>query len=184
MAHLIGPRKKVARRLGLLLEGEIARKTKISDYGLRLREKQKVKFLYDVLERQLKKYFVEASRNPTDTGLVLLRFLEMRLANVVYRLGFCKTREQARQLVSHGHVLVDGKKVDLPSFRVRTGQRVSLSDKASNFAFVREGLRETAEKLPAWLTREGSVGKILRLPEREEMEQQIDENLVIEHYSR
>lgn len=184
MAHFIGPRKKVARRLGLLMKEETARKSKISDYGLRLREKQKVKFLYDVMERQLKRYFIEASRNPANTGLVLLRLLEARLPNVVYRLGFSKTRQQARQIVCHGHITVDDKKVNLPSFQVKIGQRISLLPKALNFAFVQERLAETAENLPVWLTREGSVGKILRLPNREDMEQQIDENLVVEHYSR
>lgn len=158
---------------------------KLSEYGVQLREKQKVKRIYGVLERQFEKYFNVASRQKTATGNALLNILETRLDNVVYRLNLAKTRYQARQLVSHGHIKINGKNVTIPSYNVKIGDIVALSEKASNFDFIKKLQEETKEiQLPVWLERKATVGKIKSLPKREDIDAEINERLIVEFYSR
>ncbi len=183
MARFRGPYHKKAKKLGLSLE-QTLRTRKVSDYGLRLKEKQKAKYIFGVLEKQFRKYFENSSKNKENTGLILMQTLERRLDNVVHRLGFAKTRMQARQLVSHCHVLVDDKLVNIPSFQVEPGQTITLSKKILENPHVLEALAQKEEVAVIWLTRDGIIGKVLRLPQREEMEQSIDEKLIIEYYSR
>lgn len=183
LARFRGPYKKKAKKLGLSLE-QTLRSRKVSDYGLRLKEKQKAKYIFGVLERQFRKYFENSSKNKENTGFLLMQTLERRLDNVVYRLGFTKSRMHARQLVNHGHVLVDNKSVNIPSFQVKPEETITLSKKVLENPHVLEALAQKEETASSWLTRDGVVGKILRPPQREEMEQSIDEKLIIEYYSR
>jgi len=163
------------------------RRNKMQPYGLQLREKQKVRRVYGVLERQFRRYFAEANRQKGVTGENLLRLLETRLDNVVYSLGFASSRSQARQLVRHGHVLVDGRRVNLPSFQVRPGMEVALKDDVRSNAFVVEAL-ETAQGrgVPAWLELDSANfrGKVVALPTREDIRLPIQEQLIVELYSR
>lgn len=207
MARYRGPKCRLCRREGikLFLKGERCYSPKcplerrgavppgqhgskgrrrLSDYGQQLREKQKVKRLYGVLERQFRRYFKEADRVRKGTGEVLLQLLESRLDNVVYRLGLAPSRSIARQLVSHGHILIDNQKVDIPSYQVKAGQTVSLSPIALKIDEVKKALKEKNKKIPAWLERRAAVGKMIRLPKREEIEEDINEHLIIEYYSR
>lgn len=192
MARYTGPRKKYLKKFGLLPEspqeqkGRPRRRTrKISDYGIRLREKQKLKFIYGILERQFRRYFKKALADKQNTEEVLLRLLECRLDNVVYRLGFAKTRRQARQLVNHGHITVDDKKVDIPSYNIKANQIITLRPKSLTIPFVHESLKEVKpEKLPSWLERKGPVGKVKKLPEKEDLRTDIDISLIVEYYSR
>lgn len=165
--------------------GQKATHKKRSDYGLQLREKQKVKRMYGVLERQFRKYYEQAAKKKGATGETLLQILETRLDNVVYRLNFAFSRSQARQLTTHGHVLVNGKKVNIPSYNVKEGDVISLSNKASNFVFVKEAANEfEKDKLPAWLDRKALVGNLKKLPVREDIEADINEQAIVEFYSR
>jgi small subunit ribosomal protein S4 len=157
---------------------------KVSDYGHQLREKQKVKRMYGVLERQFRKTFVSAKKWKGNTGEKLLEFMERRLDNVIYRMSFSPTRSLARQLVSHGHVLVDGQKVNIPSFRVEADMVITLRPKGMEIPAVKKILGETVAQMPAWLERKGPVGKIVRLPERMDIHEDINEQLIVEHYSR
>ncbi len=191
MARYTGPKRRLSRREGIALfqkdEKYLERKGAVppgmhgvsrrrtSEYGLQLREKQKTKRIYGVLEKQMKKYFDEASKIKGATGLVMLRLLETRLDNVVYKLGFAKSRAQSRQMVSHGHVTVDGKKVNIPSYRIKASQVVALSTKL--------GDNITSVTLPSWLERKATVGKVLRLPERDDVEG-VEERLIVEYFSR
>lgn len=186
MARYTGPRKKYEKRFGLLpgVQARAVRRRK-SDYGIRLDEKQKLKFIYGVTERQFRRYFEMASRDPANTGEVLLRQLEMRLDNVVYRMGFARTRRQARQLVNHGHVLVDGSKVDIPSYNVKVGQTVTLKATTLENPQVKEYFEKVKqEDLPSWIRRKGPVGKVERLPEGKDLRSDVDVNLIAEFYSR
>ena len=157
---------------------------RLSDYGVQLREKQKVKRLYGVLEKQFRRYFEVARKNREATGEVLLQLLETRLDNIIYRLSFAPTRPMARQLVTHGHVLVDGKKIDIPSFSVKSGQVVSLQPKAQEIPTVKMLLEDKDVKVPSWLERKAAVGKIVRIPERNDIDATISESLIVEFYSR
>jgi small subunit ribosomal protein S4 len=163
------------------------RRNKMQPYGLQLREKQKVRRVYGVLEKQFRRYFAEAARQKGVTGDNLLRLLELRLDNVVYSLGFASSRAQARQLVRHGHVLVDGRRVDVPSFQVRPGMEVALKEAMRSNVFVLEAL-DTAQGrgVPAWLEldAEGFRGKVLAEPKREDIRLPIQEQLIVELYSR
>lgn len=176
---------KVARRLNIP-PGQHGRKgaKKLSEYGTQLREKQKMKWIYGVLEKQFHRYYVQASKKPGETGKEMLRLLECRLDNVVYRLGFAPTRAAARQLVSHGHVQVDGAKVDRPSFQVAPGMSIKISDKAAKIPATASLLEEKNKNLPKWLEKQGLVGKIKTMPTREDVDIDINENLVVEYYSR
>lgn len=163
------------------------RRRKIEGYGVQLREKQKVKRIYGVLERQFRRYFKEAERRRGITGENLLLMLEKRLDTIVYRLGFASSRAQARQVIAHGHVLVEGKKVDIPGFQVRQGQSISLREKFRK----NEALKVTMETargrgLPTWLSLDPSsfTGSILSLPRREDLTMPIQEQLIVELYSK
>ncbi len=157
--------------------------SRLSDFGKQLREKQKVKRIYGISEKQLKNYFLKAIRVRQATGEVLLQMLESRLDNVIYRLGWVSSRNLARQLVSHKHVLVDGKKVNIPSYQLKPSQIVSLDKKALELSAVKKALEEKS-KTPDWLKRKAAVGQMVRLPKREEIESDIDEQLIVEFYSR
>lgn len=206
MARYTGPKNRLARRegmdLGMKTVGSHAhaqllkrlgitpgqhgqkRKRKQSNFAVQLREKQKVKRFYGVLERQFRRYFKHAKKWKGNTGEMLLQFLERRLDNVLYRIGFAPTRASARQLVSHGHVIVDGEKVDIPSFLVEAGQVVSLKQKSMEMPLVKKMLEEKSFITPEWLERSGPVGKIVRLPVRTDIREDISEQLIVEHYSR
>lgn len=158
---------------------------KLSEYGIQLREKQKVKRMYGTLEKQFRKYYKIASRKKTATGETMLSLLETRLDNVVYRLALARTRTQARQLVSHGHVLVNGKMVTIPSFNVKIGDVISLSAKAANLDFIKKLSEENKDaKIPSWLKKNALVGKVSDLPKREDIDIEINEKLIVEYYSR
>jgi len=157
---------------------------RLSEYGVQLREKQKAKRTYGVLERQFRRYFKKAFKKRGVTGEALLQLLESRLDNVVYRLGFVPSRSVARQLVHHGHILVDGKKVDIPSYQVKPGQVINLNPKAMKIEVVKKSLAEKKKEIPSWLQKKAAVGKIIRLPTREEIGADIAEQLIVEYYSR
>lgn len=159
-------------------------KRKVSDFGQQLREKQKVKRMYGVLERQFRKNFVQAKKWKGNTGEKLLEFMERRLDNVVYRMGFSPTRGLSRQLVSHGHVMVDGKKVNIPSFLVEKDMVISLRTKSMEIPAVKQIMADASGQLPAWIERKGPVGKVVRLPERMDIREDVNEQLIVEHYSR
>jgi small subunit ribosomal protein S4 len=160
---------------------------KISDYGLQLREKQKVKRMYGVLEKQFRGYFERAERMRGVTGTNLLVLLERRLDNVVYRLGFANSRSQARQLVRHNHVMVDGMRVNLPSFLVKVGQSVQVTEKSRTSPLVRDALEAAARRgCPPWLEleKEEAKGKVSMFPTREDITMPIQEHLIVELYSK
>jgi small subunit ribosomal protein S4 len=163
------------------------RRNKMQPYGLQLREKQKVRRVYGVLEAQFRRYFAEASRLRGVTGENLLRLLELRLDNVVYSLGFASSRSQARQLVLHGHVLVNSRKVNVPSFQVRPNMEVALKEKVRANTQVQDAL-DTAQGrgVPPWLELDGEnfKGKVVALPTREDIKLPIQEQLIVELYSR
>lgn len=158
-----------------------------SEYGLQLREKQKARRVYGVLEKQFRAYYAEAARRKGITGDALLRMLEMRLDNVVFRLGFAASRAEARQLVKHGHFDVDGRRVDIPSYQIKVNQVLSVSERSASSPRFKE-LLEAAESrtAPAWLERDIPTrqGKVLRVPAREEIDAPVTEQLIIEYYSR
>ncbi len=201
MGRYTGPKNKLSRREGYNLFGSTSRslerrlnvppgihgqkrRRKESEYGMQLREKQKVKRIYGMLERQFRRFFDIAGRQRGATGEVLLQLLERRLDNVVYRLGFARTRPMARQLVNHGHVLVNGRKVDVGSYLVRPGETIKMQEKSAELPGVQEALAERGGNLPGWLSREDGTGRVLRLPERAEVEPGISEQLIVEFYSR
>jgi small subunit ribosomal protein S4 len=163
------------------------RRRKVGDYGLQLREKQKVRRVYGVLEKQFRNYFVEASRHSGVTGEYLLRSLELRLDNVVYRLGFASSRAAARQLVNHGHFAVNGVPSDIPSYRLKIGDRIEVRQSHRErelFKVVKENLR--SHQAPDWLSLDPTnlAGSILALPRRDQMPLDFNEQLVVEYYSR
>lgn len=159
----------------------------IIGYGLQLREKQKVKRIYGVLERQFRRYFQKAARRKGVTGEMLLQFLERRLDNVVYRLGFASSRKQARQLVLHGHVRVNERKVTIPSFLVSPGDQVSVRERSRKNPLIQAAVEEVAGRgVPAWLSldRDKLSGQVLELPKREDIKIPIEESLIVELYSK
>jgi small subunit ribosomal protein S4 len=163
------------------------RRGKLSDYGLQLREKQKVKRIYGVLEKQFRGYFTKAERQKGVTGTNLLVLLERRLDNIVYRLGFAKSRTQARQIVRHGQILVNGGKVTLPSFLVKKGDVIQVAEKKRSQPLIRDSLEAVARRgLPAWveLVKEEAMGRIIMLPTREDITMPIQEHLIVELYSK
>lgn len=166
------------------VHGPKKRGGRFSEYGLRLREKQKLKRLYSLAEKQFKKYVSRAKRASRETGGALFQFLESRLDNVVYRLGFAPGKTAARQLVSQGHVLVDDKKVDIPSYQVKPGQVVSLRPKSLKIQSIETMLKKKDIDIPDWLEKKGPIGKMVRLPSKEEIRGEVDERLVVEYYSR
>ena len=160
---------------------------KQSEYGLQLNEKQKVKFIYGVLEKQFRKYYVMAAKQAGITGQNLLQILESRLDNVVFRLGLANTRKEARQIVNHGHILVNGSKVDIPSYLVKPGDVVSVREKSKSSARMKE-IVEANEKriIPKWLSMDKNKleGKVLQLSDREDIDYDVEEHLIVELYSK
>jgi len=154
-----------------------------SEYGIQLREKQKLKAIYRIMEKQLRRYFEKALSATGNTGERLFQILESRLDNVVYRLGLASSRPFARQLVNHGLVMVNGKKVDIASFNLKVGDIVTYKDKALSFPGVAQALKDKRE-IPAWLDRKGPVGKVERLPQRDDVKEDVQESLIVEFYSR
>lgn len=161
------------------------RKGKLSDYGTQLKEKQKVRFMYGVNERQFRKTFDEASKIAGIHGTNFLRLLESRLDNLVYRIGFASTRRGARQLVNHGHVTVNGKKVDIPSYRVKVGDVISLKDNDKSLKVVQESLSKVTKRVEFINYDENKMeATYVRLPERNELNADIDEALIVEFYNK
>lgn len=163
--------------------GKKRAKGRLSGFGIQLREKQKAKRTYSVLESQFHGYYEQALRSSANTSEVLLQLLESRLDNVCYRLGFVASRSLARQLVTHGNVLVNGKKVDVPSFQTKPGMVISLPEKATKFDFVAPNLNDKNQP-SKWMSRTGTSGKIDRMPTSDEIGSDIKANLIIEFYSR
>lgn len=160
---------------------------KASDYALQLREKQKAKRIYGVLERQFRRYFQEALRSKGLTGATLLIMLERRLDNVVYRLGLADSRAQARQLVRHGHFTVNGKKTDIPSFLVKVGDVISVRERSRKTTYFKEILERLGERMvPEWLSfdRETLTARVVALPTRDQIDVALNEQLIVEYYSR
>lgn len=206
MAKYIGPKCKLSRRVGadLMLKSRGrsletkckletppgqhgARKQRPSDYALQLREKQKLKQMYGVLEKQFRNYYLKASRKKGSTGLILLQMLETRLDNTVYRMGFAATRAEARQLVSHKHIAVNGKTVNMPSFPVNPGDVIEVREKSRSQTRIAQALSIAAQiGFPDWMEvdEKGLKGKFKAVPEREQMLPDINENLVVELYSK
>ena len=206
MARYIGPKCKLSRREGtdLQLKSGVAafdkkcksetppgqhgaRRGRLSDYGVQLREKQKVRRIYGVLEKQFRRYFAEASRRKGNTGETLLQLLESRLDNVVYRMGFGSTRAEARQLVSHKAILVNGKAVNIPSYSVKLNDVISIREKSKTQARIVESVT-LAEQMgfPLWVNVDAKKmeGSFKSIPERADLSQEINESLIVELYSR
>ncbi len=208
MARYRGPVEKLERRLGvdLGLKGERRlagksalekrpyapgqhgqRRIKISEYALQLREKQKAKFMYGISEKQFRKLFNEANRREGNTGNLLIQFLEQRLDNVVYRMGFATTRAFARQLVTHGHILVDGKRVDIPSYVVKVGQKIEIREKSKTNPQILRAMELTNQTgMVEWVNvdKDKLFGIFSRIPDREEISIPIEERLIVELYSK
>ncbi|WP_163469882.1 30S ribosomal protein S4 [Fusobacterium sp. IOR10] len=157
---------------------------KPTEYAIQLREKQKARFIYNVMEKQFRKLYEEATRKEGVTGLILIEYLERKLENVVYRLGFAKTRRQARQIVSHGHIAVNGRKVNIASYRVKVGDVVSVIENSKNLDLVKEAVEAGA--VPAWLELDKAAfaGKVIQVPTKEDLDFDINESLIVELYSR
>lgn len=199
MSRYLGPVWKKSRRLGFsILETgkELARRpyapgqhgqrrSKLSEYGVQLHEKQKLRFMYGIGEKQFRKIFSEALRKPGRTGDNFMYLLERRLDNMVYRAGFASTRRQARQLVNHGHILLDGKKASIPSMRVKPGQSITLRESSKNLDVVKKALEATISRKDYIEYDEAKQAATLaRYPERSEFLPEIKENLIVEFYSR
>ncbi len=207
MARYTGPKAKLARREGTDLFLKSARRSiadkakfdskpgqhgrtsgqRTSDFGLQLREKQKVKRMYGVLEKQFRRYFAEADRRRGNTGAMLLTLLESRLDNVVYRMGFGSTRAEARQLVSHKAITVNGKSVNIPSYSVKDGDVIALREKSKKQARVVEALQLASQVgFPAWVevSLDKAEGTFKKAPDRDEFGADINESLIVELYSR
>ncbi|USK69521.1 30S ribosomal protein S4 [Peribacillus asahii] len=200
MARYTGPSWKLSRRLGISLTGtgkELEKRPyapgqhgpnqrkKISEYGLQLQEKQKLRHMYGVTERQFRNLFDRAGKLQGKHGENFMILLESRLDNVVYRLGLARTRRAARQLVNHGHILVDGKRVDIPSYKVIPGQTIAVREKSRNAVVIKEAV-EVNNFVPDFLTFDADKleGTFTRLPERSELPAEINESLIVEFYSR
>ncbi len=208
MARYTGPVCRLCRREGekLMLKGDRCttskcalerrgtppgqkprRRRKVSERGLQLREKQKVRRIYGILERQFRGHFAEAERRRGLTGENLLQILEMRLDSVVYRLGFADSRSQARQLVRHGHIALNGRKTDIPSCAVKPGDVISWKEGSTRLEYYKEMAREIQSKLiPSWLSLDMQTlsGRVLAPPARGDIDVRIDERLIVEYYSR
>ncbi len=202
MARNTGPRNKIARRLGVDLglktntkslerrlqspPGQHGKKGrgKMSDYGIQLAEKQKVKAIYGVLERQFSKYYEVATKSSEATGEAMLSLLERRLDNVIYRLKLAPTRRAARQIVSHGNAIVNGRKLTIPSYRVNPEDVITLSATGLAIPSVKAMQEEKDVQLPSWLEKKASVGKVTRMPVRADLPEVINEQLIVEFYSR
>ncbi|MCB0996186.1 MAG: 30S ribosomal protein S4 [Acidimicrobiia bacterium] len=205
MARYIGPKARVSRRLGTNIwgtrgeniamdrrpyppgeHGRTRRRGNASEYLLQLQEKQKARFTYGLSERQFRNLYEEASRKSGVTGEIMLRYLELRLDNIVYRAGWAATRPQARQFVSHGHINVNGRRVTIPSYRVRKGDVIELRPKTREFIVVRHNVDVLDRSAPAWLeTTDGGMKVTVReLPLREQIDVPVREQLIVELYSK
>ena len=163
------------------------RRGKKSEYGIQLQEKQKLRFIYGVLEKQFKKYYVMASKMSGVTGEVLLQLLESRLDNVLFRMNFAKTRNEAKQLINHGHICVNGKKVDIPSYLVKVGDVISVKEGSRAKSGVKLILTRNPEKaIPSWLevNSDNFTGKVTAVAARSDIDYQVKEQLVVEYYSK
>lgn len=206
MARYTGPKNRLARREGIDLglktvgtrqhahllkrlgvppgmHGPKGRR-KLSGFGEQLREKQRVKRLYGILERQLRRIYGRARKWRGNTGEKLLEFLERRLDNALYRAGLAPTRTAARQYVSHGHVLVNGRRITIPSYEVVVGDTLTLGAKGLEIPAVKKCVETAPDHLPEWLERKGPVGKVVRMPKRSDIPDDINEQLIVEYYSR
>lgn len=160
---------------------------KQSEYGLQLNEKQKVKFIYGVLEKQFRKYYVMATKKQGITGEMLLQILESRLDNVVFRLGLANTRREARQIVNHGHITVNGQKVDIPSYLVKPGDVIAVIEKSKNSVRIKEIVETNANRVvPKWLSMDKNTltGKVITLAARDDIDYEVEEHLIVELYSK
>jgi small subunit ribosomal protein S4 len=160
---------------------------RISEYGEQLREKQRARYSYGLREKQLRKYFVQAQGTKTNTGEELVRLLERRLDNVIYRLGLSSTRAQARQLISHHHIKVNGRVMDVPSYSVRTGDKIELKDKSKELTLIKDGMgRHKSDSVPNWLVFEPKdfAAQVINLPQETDLDVGINTRLIIEYYSR
>lgn len=202
MARYTGPKNKLARRIGedlglktnalkvtrrlSILPGQHGAKgrRKISNYGQQLKEKQKVKYIYGILEKQLRRLYKAASSNPTATGAALLSLLERRLDNVIYRAGLAPTRASARQLVSHAHFQVNGKKMSIPSYQVKVGDVISVRNKSMKVPVLAERMNADDRSVAGWLKAKGAVLAVESLPTRDDVTERIEEQLIVEYYSR
>ena len=201
MARYIGPKTKIARKFREPIfgfdktldkknyrpgqHGQSKRRAKQSEYGIQLMEKQKAKYTYGILERQFRNIFDKASRKGGVTGVVLLQLIESRLDNVVYRLGIGKTRNQARQLVSHRHILVNGDLVNIPSYMLKPGDVVSVRERSKSLEIITDSLEGTVNRF-SWLDfdRSAMSGKFMSYPERSDIPENINEQLIVELYSK
>ena len=200
MSRYTGPAFKQSRRVGFsTLENgkDLARRPykpgmhgakrqgKLSNYGEQLKEKQKVKFMYGMNERQFHKTFIEAGHMQGIHGENFLKLLESRLDNLVYRMGFANTRRGARQLVNHGHITVDGKKVNIPSYRVKIGSTIALKENSKDLKCVKEALENVTSRVEYIdFDKNNNTAKFVRLPERNELNADINESLIVEFYNR
>lgn len=206
MARYTGPKNRLARRegidLGLKTVGTKAHanllkrlgvppgmhgskgRRKISDYGEQLREKQRVKRLYGLLERQFRRIYTRARKWRGNTGEKLLEFLERRLDNTLYRAGLSPTRGASRQVVSHGHVLINGRKISIPSYEVKVHDVITLSAKGLEIPAVKKVVDTSPDQLPEWIERKGPAGRVVRLPARGDIKEDVNEQLIVEYYSR
>jgi small subunit ribosomal protein S4 len=196
MARYTGPKNKKNRRFGLPLKNgkpdtkrtPTGRTRRLSEYGIQLREKQKAKYIYGILERQFRNYYVKASNLEGVTGDRLMQLLENRLDNVVYRLGFAKTREQARQYVGHGHIRVNLKKVDIPSYQVKTGDQITWRERSQSSDIYKNASEGSGfgSVVPTWLNVDSnkSSGEVMSEPKLSDVEIIIDTRLIVEFYSR
>ena len=209
MGRYTGPVCRICRRVGekLFLKGErclspkcgverratppgdhgAARRRRVSERGTQLREKKRARAIYGVLERQFSKYFDEATKKPGVTGQYLLQLLERRLDNVVYRLGFADSRAQARQVVNHGHLTVNGRKVDICSYKVAVGDKVAWKERSKNSEYYKQLIQDLNRRpMPRWLTLDAQAvaGSVVALPEPSDMDLKVDERLIVEFYAR
>lgn len=201
MARYIGPKSRIARRFrdpifgsdksyekknyppGM--HGQTKRRAKTSEYGIQLTEKQKAKYTYGILERQFKNTFLKAARKGGITGVVLLQIIESRLDNVVYRMGISPSRDGARQLIGHRHILVNGKVVNIPSFELRPGDIVAVRERSKSLEVITDSLTGRANQYP-WLEWDSAMmtGKFMSYPERDQIPENIKEQLIVELYSK
>ncbi|MBU2632569.1 30S ribosomal protein S4 [Patescibacteria group bacterium] len=201
MARYTGPKHKLARRVGINLLDKTSnslqrrlnippgvhgrkRKKRLSEYGLQMREKQKAKIMYGVLERQLKTIVQTVKKRKGETGEMILGSLETRLDNMVYRLGLAKTRYMARQMVTHGHVLVADKKINVPSYRAKIGEKISISDKMKKNSSISESMEDKENNIMPFLKKNKFEGELTRMPKRDDLEVPFDLQMIIEYYSR
>ena len=202
MARYTGPRSKIARKFGEPIfgpdkvfekknyppgmHGNMRKRKKTSEYGVQLQEKQKAKFTYGVLERQFSNLFKKASRSKGITGEALLQLLESRLDNVVFRMGIAPTRAAARQLVSHRHITVNGKVVNIPSYIVKAGEFVGVREKSKSLEVITESLSGSRRNAYSWIEWDADkmTGRFLNMPEREDIPENIKEQLIVELYSK